>query len=138
MFPAATAFARVSGGTGSVGCTDGTLTWSPKTLWPPNHKLRTVRISYADAQPSHSVGMRVNSISSDQGTNNFEPDFTGVGNSDTASESPVTTSVRLRSERDGGDSTGRVYSISVTCIDFTEDQSETVTIAVTVPHDASR
>ena len=33
---------------GSVDCNDGTVTWSPTTLWPPNHKMQTITINYTD------------------------------------------------------------------------------------------
>jgi len=35
------------GGTGGpVACGSGSITWSPDNLWPPNHKLQTVTITY--------------------------------------------------------------------------------------------
>src|SRR5439155_11118709 len=36
------------GGSSSVGCNDGTITWTPTNLWPPNHKLVPISISYVD------------------------------------------------------------------------------------------
>src|SRR4051794_2115076 len=32
----------------SAPCNDGTVTASPAILWPPNHKMQTIQITYAD------------------------------------------------------------------------------------------
>jgi len=52
---------------------DGTITYSPVTLWPPNHKLKTINISFAETQPEElpdtspdQLGLQVTGISSNQ------------------------------------------------------------------------
>jgi hypothetical protein len=80
-------------------------------------------------------------------------DTEGVGATDTASgEEKAEVHVGVRAERSGQDQTGRTYSITVTCQDYTAeplpdpsgtdstgapnpDGSETQTLTVLVPHD---
>src|SRR5690242_18756219 len=110
--------ARASFGTGSVTCGEGTVTYSPSNLWPPNHKMRTVTLSYDESgigeDNGNTIGLQVNSVTYDEqgsekgATARHTPDFTGVGNvgsgTDTADGSnPATVTVQLRSERMGSD-----------------------------------
>lgn len=146
--------AAFNGGTGTAACSDGTVTWSPAKLWPPNHTLRTVTISYDEAEnDGDAIGLSVTAISSDDdglekgSTANNEPDFTGVGNSDSGVDSvppsaadPATVTVQLRSERMGKDRDGRTYTISVSCSDngnvsLKPPESGSATLQVIVPHD---
>jgi hypothetical protein len=67
------AFAKHSGGGGQtqVPCGDGTITYSPVTLWPPNHKMQTISISFAESaakSDSDTLGLQVTGISSNQDT----------------------------------------------------------------------
>jgi len=39
-----------SGGTAQVSCGDGLVTYSPIMLWPPNHKMTQIDISFAEAR----------------------------------------------------------------------------------------
>src|SRR5712692_1125763 len=77
----------------TVSCSDGSVTYSPTTLWPPNHKLRTITIAYNqpcdDGGCGSPISLTVNSITSNEeppgngcGQPNPPqgPDFTGVGN----------------------------------------------------------
>src|SRR5262249_33687302 len=84
---------------GPVFCGHRTVTWSPDTLWPPNHKLQTITISFfqdcdESGTPPGCAGGDF-SVTVDDITSNEEPpgkgcgqptpqqglDFTGVGNS---------------------------------------------------------
>ena len=114
-----------------------TITVSPTTLWPPNHRLQTVTLTmnFTDDEPD-SATLTVLSITSDQGSS---ADWSGVGNSATgpADGSDITTSVQVRAERNGASLAGRTYSIMVQCADGgTPPQAQnTVTVQVNVPHD---
>jgi hypothetical protein len=138
--------AYASTGSAFVGCNTagdvgGTgITWSPTILWPPNHKLVYVTISYVDnTDPSEGNGIHVKvlSITSSQGSPS-----TGVGNHGDAIEgAAAVTAVGLTAERDGNDKAGNVYTIVVQC---QEDQAKTfeggvetgtATLTVIVPHD---
>ncbi len=149
------------GGTGSVPCNDGTVTWSPTTLWPPNHKMQTITISYSDTDgDGDSIMITVDMITDDQAmadgseelngsgqpTDKQGLDWAGEGNSASASDpGTATTTAQVRSERSGRVKAGRHYDIKVTCndmggIDLADlnelpGQSQTVDLIVTVPHD---
>ncbi len=67
------AFAKHSstGGQTQVPCGDGTITYSPVTLWPPNHKLKTIDISFAESETTpdgDTLSLQVTGISSNQDT----------------------------------------------------------------------
>src|SRR5579872_908809 len=67
------AFAKHSstGGQAQVPCGDGTITYSPVTLWPPNHKMKTINISFAESEvtsDSDTLSLQVTDISSNQDT----------------------------------------------------------------------
>lgn len=99
-------------------------------LWPPNHKLRTVKIVGATDPDGDTVAIDITSIRQDEpvspmGDGNRCPDAGGIGRS----------AARLRAERSGGGD-GRVYHI-----DFTADDGRGGTcsgsVTVCVPHDRS-
>ena len=150
------------GGTGTVACNDGTVTYSPTTLWPPNHKMQTIDISYSDTDndgdsTSITVGMITDDQAASDGTDELngsgQPtdqqglDWAGTGNSGSGSDpdTPATTTAQVRAERSGRDKTGRTYDIQVTCsdsggVDPNEpnealQEMQTVDLFVTVPHD---
>ena len=137
----------------SLPCGHGTVTWSPDTLWPPNHQLHTIHITYFqpcdDSAAPHGCAGGIFSIEVDAISSNEEPpgqgcgqptpaqgpDFTGIGNrSDVVGDEPISvaTTVQLRAER-CGNSPGRVYTIHVLCTEHGE--AGTAEIMVTVPHD---
>ena len=146
------AFAKHSsgGGQAQVPCGDGTITYSPVTLWPPNHKMKTVNISFAESESvsdSDTLGLQVTAISSNQDTQDaagncgpetaagddwsFNPSLVlGTAGDDTVT---VPDPVQVAAERCGGDKTGRVYTIQVTCTD--EGGTDSVPLTVTVAHD---
>ncbi len=151
MGVALTPAAYASSGQDSVGCSDGTITWSPTTLWPPNHKLVPITISYAVGDDDGDISIHIDSIeeSEEPPGNGCGPsqtsDWTGVGLSVSGSDddSPITlTGVKLRAERCGtGD--GRTYTIHMSCCDDIEyfygypvgcEESDTADLTVTVPH----
>jgi len=103
------------------------VTASPDSLWPPNHKLVRVELSVL----ASAAACVISDVSSN------EP-VLGLGDGgNTAPDWIVTGPLRvdLRSERDGVGQ-GRVYRVTVTCT--AHDQSVSQTVAVTVPHDRSK
>ena len=99
---------------------------SPSVLWPPNHKMVNVTVSYTSTDNCGSSTCSL-SVSSNEPEN-------GTGDGDKAPDWVVVNSnlVQLRAERAGG-GTGRVYTITITCTDVNGNSSST-TVTVTVPH----
>ena len=102
----------------------------PNSLWPPNHKMRTVAVSYTvtdncDALPAISCGLAAASN---------EP-VDGTGDGDTSPDWQILgpKSLLLRAERSGGGS-GRIYTLTAACTD-TKNNSSSATTAVTAQHD---
>jgi hypothetical protein len=144
-----------TGGSGSIPCNDGTVTWSPTTLWPPNHKMQTITINYTDDDgDGDMIAITVDSIRHDQAmadgseelngsgqpTDKQGLDWSGAGNTAMATDpGTATTTAQVRSERSGRVKAGRHYDIQVTCSDMggsdNEMDMETVHLTVTVPHD---
>jgi subtilisin-like proprotein convertase family protein len=104
-------------------------TASPSSLWPPNHKMKDVTVSYSAADncggPSAATCV-ITSVTSNEPVN-------GTGDGDTAPDWQIVNNhlVRLRAER-SGDGTGRVYTITVTCTDGSGNTT-VKTVNVTVP-----
>jgi hypothetical protein len=101
------------------------------TLWPPNHKLRTVTASGAvDPDIGGTVTLVIDAITQDEPVN-------GRGDGNTAPDafltSPVSAEAAVRAERAGpGD--GRVYLVHFTATDqFGATCDGTATVSV--PHD---
>ena len=153
------------GGAGSgVACKDGTISWTPNNLWPPNHKMVPIHISYTENDgdndgdtTSVTVGMVTEADGDNPPQDATMPSVQGSGdpnNSDAAPDTdpsnaptmgddttPATFTEDIRAERSGtdGHGSGRDYDLQVTCTDMggnpAEDGSQTVDIHVTVPHD---
>ena len=149
-----------SHGDGTTDCADGTVTWSPTTVWPPNHKMQTITISYtapADTpDTSDTTTITVDSIVDDQAgadgsgelNGSGQPtaqqglDWGGIGHSATSPEGQTaTTTALVRAERSGLMKSGRTYTITVSCSEKTggtvpdPTESGMATLTVTVPHD---
>jgi hypothetical protein len=86
------------------------ITPSPDQLWPPNHKMAGVGLSYSFTDNSGSAVCSVGVVSN-------EPE-NGTGDGDTAPDWLVSspTALLLRAER-AGNGSGRTYTITVTCRD---------------------
>jgi len=151
------AFAKHSstGGQAQVPCGDGTITYSPVTLWPPNHKMETINISFAESETvsdSDTLGLQVTSISSNQDAADaaggsgcgkdkapgddwsFDPSLKlGTASDDTVT---VLDPVTLAAERCAKIKSARVYTIDVTCTD--EGGTDSAVLTVTVAHDKGK
>lgn len=144
---AAPAGAKGGGGTGTTMCGNGTLTWSPAVVWPPNHKLVTVTLAWNESSSDDDgdtntltvdniTSMGVDDKGAGQPSSKQGPDFTGVGNSGSASDGqPAQTTVQVRAERSGTDKAGRTYKIDVTCHSPDDPMDGMASAIVTVPHD---
>ncbi|CAG0947707.1 hypothetical protein ANRL1_04454 [Anaerolineae bacterium] len=105
--------------------TPPTVSVSPNTLWPANHKYVTVKLTVTDnTDPNPSV--QILSVTSN------EPD-NGLGDGDTPNDIVIVnnTTIQLRAER-SGTGTGRVYTITYKAADA-YGNSKTASVTVTVP-----
>jgi hypothetical protein len=148
-------------GSATVGCLvgdtgpTGTVTISPTTMWPPNHKLRPIDLSLSlDTPPvaPENVSLTVNSVVSDQqATDDVGHHGCGQKTAKQGSDVPtnlpmtvtgplslttdaLTTSFLLRAERCAKIGT-RTYTVSVTCCNTDSTFCDAVpeTLTVTVP-----
>jgi len=113
----------------------GAVTVAPDCLWPPNHKwVRLVLGEHIQAEVSDSCDptpvVRISSVESsepedDRGDGSTRPDIL-FGE----------TGVCLRSERSGRSLAGRVYTVTLTADDRSENDS-TATVTIRVPRDAT-
>jgi Subtilase family len=97
---------------------------SPNSLWPPNHQMIPVTVSYSTSDNCSAVSC-VLSVSSN------EP-VTGVGDGDSAPDWMILDErhVLLRAERSGKGS-GRIYTIKIDCTDAAGNHTiKTVTVKV--------
>jgi hypothetical protein len=102
----------------------------PSVLWPANHKMRNVAVTYSSTDNCPGTVTCVLSVTSNEvmngsGDGNTGPDWEIVNNH----------SVKLRAERSGA-GTGRVYTITMRCTDQAGNTG-VATTAVMVPHDMS-
>jgi hypothetical protein len=107
----------------------GPVTASPNSLWPANHKMQDVTLTYNVSADNcgGAVTCVVSSVTSNEPVN-------GTGDGDTAPDWVIVspTKVQLRAERSGG-GTGRTYTITVRCTDARGNHTFRTT-TVTVPH----
>jgi hypothetical protein len=142
---AAPAGAKGGGGSGTAACGNGTVTWSPAVVWPPNHKLVPITISWNESEAGDSdtntlyadsvTSVGVDDKGAGQPTAKQGPDYSGVPTSGSASDgSPASVTVYVRAERSGTDKAGRTYTINLRC-DSGDDTEGNAMAVVTVPHD---
>lgn len=104
---------------------------SPNSIWPPNHKFKTVTLSGATDPDGDATTLTITGVTQDESLN-------GTGDGDTSPDAATvagrTDQVQVRAERSGnGD--GRVYRISFTVSDGKLSCSGTAYVGV--PHDQS-
>jgi hypothetical protein len=110
-----------NGGTGSHDCGSSyTATWTPTSVWPPNHKYVDGTLTYTAPADGDNLSLAIGAITHDEmtsdgtelnGTGNTPVDSTGSGgsiNKDGARS--VSLPFQIRAERAGGGN-GRTYSI---------------------------
>jgi uncharacterized repeat protein (TIGR01451 family) len=87
------------------------LAADPSSLWPKNHTMRDVTINYTAVDNCAGVTCQITNITSNEPVN-------GTADGDTSPDWVIVDNhhVQLRAESAGG-STGRIYTITVTCID---------------------
>ena len=99
----------------------------PDSLWPPNHKLKSIEVAGVTDPENGNVTITINSVTQDEPVN-------GLGDGDTGPDAVIQNdNVLLRAERAGGGN-GRVYRIGFTA----DDGSGGVcrgNVSVCVPHD---
>jgi len=103
------------------------LSVSPGTLWPPNHRMVTVTPSVKVTDGNQGTTVRLVSVTSN------EPDD-GLGDGDTANDIVINAdgTISLRAER-SGTGAGRVYTITYQATDIAGNAT-TLSATVTVPH----
>lgn len=108
-----------------------TLTLTPETLWPPNHKMveMDTSVDVTDNLDENSQ-IKLESV-----TSNEPDDAPGGGDGHTTGDIEITEDgkIFLRAERDGK-GTGRIYTITYSATDIAGNKS-TTSATVTVPHD---
>src|SRR5439155_3351057 len=107
---------------------NGTVTWSPAVLWPPNHKMVRVTINWTEpSEATDPLGLdsdtlsidSINSIGVDdkgagQPSSKQGPDYAIVKGSDTVKDgTQATVTADLRAERSGTDKAGRTYEVNL-------------------------
>lgn len=107
-------------------------TADPSVLWPPNHRMVDVTVSYdvTDNCPLPPNSCTLTVTSNEQvlghGSGHTSPDWIVLDDHH----------VLLRAERDGGGN-GRIYTTTITCTDSGGNSSNDQ-VEVTVPHDQGR
>jgi hypothetical protein len=100
---------------------------NPSLIYPPNHKMRDIALSYAVTDNCGAVTTKV-SVASNESAN-------GPGDGNSGSDWIIVDDhhLQLRAER-SGNGTGRIYTITITATDAAGN-SANATTKVTVPHD---
>ena len=109
-----------------------TVTVSPNSLWPANHKYKVVKANVEvsdNLDPSPTLTL-ISVVSN-------EPD-NGTGDGDTANDIVIADNLtfQLRAER-SGNGNGRIYTITYQAVDWAGN-STLATATVTVPHDKGK
>ncbi|WP_041245589.1 CARDB domain-containing protein [Geotalea uraniireducens] len=101
-----------------------TVTASPATLWPPNHKLVPVTVRGNILTTATDMESVLISISDEYGKYNYK-------------NLPSGSTVYLEAWRNGDDMDGRVYTVTATATDKAGNTATAVT-SVVVPHDMGK
>jgi len=104
---------------------------SETSLWPPNHKLRSITIEGVTDPDGDAVTITATSVSQDEAVRE-----TGIGSGNTAPDATISP-LAVRAERNGNPKSpgnGRVYHVNFTADDGNGGQC-TGTVNVCVPHD---
>ncbi len=104
------------------------LTATPNVIWPPNHKMKSIRLVVRAQDTCGPVSWEVDSIQS-----NESDDARGSGHTSPDWTIPRPHVAMVRAERSGGGS-GRIYTIHVKVTDLANN-SAFGTVQVSVPHD---
>jgi len=158
----ASAANKLEGGTASVLCGEGQVVYSPTHVWPPNHQMRTISVTYIDSSAAGATQgdhdgdqetLTINSVTDNQTadddaggkgcgqkTGKQGPDWTFSSNPiNSMDPQNVGTTLQVRAERCAKDtSEPRIYTINVTCGNPDAGSSSnptTIDLSVTVPHD---
>lgn len=114
------------------------LTVSPDTLWPPNHKMVAITVNLVvsdDQDPNPTVVLKSITMNEGEETNTFEPDYDQtLGDGHTFNDIVVDAqgNIFLRAER-SGKGEGRIYTITYQATDEAGDKTIESAI-VSVPH----
>jgi len=98
-----------------------TISASPNSLWPPNHKMKNVLISGSATDGGAGIASVTFAVVDEY--DQFEPTLTGFGQI-----------IQLEAWRNGNDMDGRIYTITATATDNLGHVTTALTI-VRVPHD---
>ena len=156
--PQTSSAADHNSGSSTQGCGgDLSVTATPTTLWPPDHKMVPVTFSLTESPSDNDGGtlsiqimsIATNQVDEDgagQPTLQQGPDWSpsAPGTAQTATEpGPATVTEMFRAERNGQDplKTGRQYSVMVACKETNQlgvtETMGSATFTITVPHDHS-
>lgn len=102
----------------------------PSVLWPANHKMRNVAVTYNSTDNCPGAVTCVLSVTSNESVNDA-----GDGNTSPDWEIMNNHTVKLRAER-SGKGAGRVYTITIRCTDQAGNTG-VATTTVMVPHSMS-
>ena len=116
---------------------DLSITVTPTMLWPPNHKMIPIDVTYTVfdiADPNPVVELILVQSDEGDGVDTFDPafDVTEIEGRKGGDIQVIDGQLFLRAER-AGNSDGRVYTITYGATDASGN-SATATAAVVVPH----
>lgn len=106
----------------------GSIVATPNLLWPPNHKMRSVKVAVRASDACGPVEWRITGI-----TSNEPVDGLGDGHTSPDWLIPRPHAAMLRAER-AGPGSGRVYTLHVEVSDLANNTTN-ASVQVRVPHD---
>ena len=120
LAPMSASAGKHSFGGDSIACGDnGTISWTPSTLWPPNHKLVPVTWTYTDPDGGDVTLSTAATDHSDivggeelAGSGNTDPGTDSLGGAGTDDDGSVDVVGNARSERSGQSKQGRTYNFT--------------------------